>query len=119
MGGLFSKKRFSSGAIFGGQIYGGLFYMGERSFQGGEGVSYMIHVFSGNLNAVNLQIFPNHRGIFHSRLSLAYFMVLWQYLYLRLIVERFQRLCHVQFPLMLTLNWVIDILFEKLNPEGG
>lgn len=31
-----------------------------------------------------------------------------------------QRLCHVQFPLVLTLTWgVINILFEKLATQIG
>ena len=32
---------------------------------------------------------------------------------LRLIVERFQILSHIQFPLKLTLTWVVYVLFTK------
>ena len=38
---------------------------------------------------------------------------------LRLTDKSFQGLGHVQFPLMLTLTWVIDILFEKLTLVKG
>ena len=38
---------------------------------------------------------------------------------LRLTGKSFQGLGHVQFPLMLTLTWVIDILFEKLTLVKG
>ena len=35
------------------------------------------------------------------------------------VVKSFQRLCHVQFSLMLTLICGIDLLFEKITPKTG
>ena len=79
----------------------------------------MLNAFSSNLNAVKLKIFPNHGRIFNSILSPDCSIELQKYLYLPLIFKRFQRLCQVQFALLLTLNLVIDTLFEKLTPETG
>ena len=62
------------------------------------------NVFSSNLNTVNLKIFPKHGGIFTSR-----YIELWKDSSSRLIVKRFQRLCHVIRG--------TDMLFERLTPE--
>ena len=63
--GLFSKKKIPWGDKFGGEMYGGIVPQGEtnaRSCQKGVGV--LQNAFSSNLKTLNLQIFPNHGGIF-------------------------------------------------------
>ena len=59
----------------------------------------MINAFSSSLNTENLKNFPNHGVmIFTWRLSHDHSIELWKDLFLNLIVKRFQRLFHVQFP---------------------
>ena len=73
----------------------------------------MIQTFYSILNTVNLNILLNHSEIFTWRLSPDHCrgIKLWKFLFI------FQRLCHVQFFLRLTLTWGIDILFDKLTRE--
>ena len=71
----------------------------------------MANVFSSNLKTVNLIIFANHGVTYTRRENSNQSTQLWKDLFLRLIVKKFQRLCHVQPEL--------DILPVKLTTEIG
>ena len=50
------------------------------------------------MSKLNLKIFPRYGKLFTGTLIPDRMIELWKDLSLRLIVKRFQRLCHIQFP---------------------
>ena len=77
-----------------------------------------INAFSSNLNPVDLKIFPNHSGIFISRWSRHNSIELWKDLFLRYIVKKFWRVCHVQFPSCWTWPGLL-IHYLKINTRNS
>ena len=67
--------------------------------------------FFSNLKTVNLKIFADHEGIYTWIQNHDQSTELWKYLFLKLIVKSFQRLCNGQLDL--------DILFVKLTAQIG
>ena len=78
----------------------------------------LINAFSSNLNPVDLKIFPNHSGIFISRWSRHNSIELWKDLFLRYIVKKFWRVCHVQFPSCWTWPGLL-IHYLKINTRNS
>ena len=85
MGGFFSKKAFHGGTNLFGQIYVvQLFYMGELMIGLCKGSGIFTNAFSNYRNTIDPKVFSRNGGIG---------------VILRLIVKRFQMMCHAQFRL--------------------
>ena len=62
--------------------------------------------FTNTFSVINFY-FPNHRRDIH--LQIKPWPKLWKYLYLKLIVKKFQRLCHVQSDLKMFVKLIVQI----------